>query len=86
MSGMPLLVVLVVVGAGREAGHEQPDALVDLRRRETDALILVHRLEHVVDQLLNPRRFHFAESIARAGARRTGCPMRATFRIAMAAL
>ena len=83
----PLLVVVVVVGARREAGHEQADALVHLRRGEADALILGHRLEHVVDQLLDARRLDLADVDRPAhGARSTGWPMRATFRIDIAAL
>ena len=49
------------VGARREAGDEQADALVHLRRGEADALILGHRLEHVVDQLLDARRLDLAD-------------------------
>ncbi len=43
------LAVVVVV----EARDEQPQALVHLRRRQADAVILDHRLDHVVDQLLD---------------------------------
>ena len=50
-----VLIVLVVVGRGREAGDEQAQALVDLRRGQPDALVLPHRLEHVVDELLDAR-------------------------------
>ena len=72
---------------GREAGDEQPHALVHLRRRQPDALILAHRLEHVVDELLDARRARSRPaSIGRAFARSTGWPIRATFRIAIAAL
>ena len=56
-----LVVVLVAVGARREAGHEQADALVHLRRGQADALVLGHRLEHVVDQLLDARRLDLAD-------------------------
>ena len=31
-------------------------ALVDLRRRQPDAVVLDHRLDHVVDELLDDRR------------------------------
>ena len=49
--------VLVVIVAGVERGDEQPQALVHLRRRQADAVILDHRLDHVVDQLLDRPRF-----------------------------
>ena len=38
-----------------EQRDEQPHPLVDLRRRQSDAVILMHRLDHVVDQLLDQR-------------------------------
>ena len=56
--------------------------LVHLRRRQPDAVILVHRLDHVVDEFLHERiaKFGFLE---RPGALRAGpgCPIRATLRI-----
>ena len=39
-----------------EARDEDPHALVHLRRRQPDAVVLVHRLDHVVDELLDGRR------------------------------
>ena len=39
--------------SGGEAGDEQAHALVHLRRGQADAVILAHRLDHVVDQLLD---------------------------------
>ena len=57
---------------------------VHLRRRQPDAVVLGHRVDHVVDQLLNRRALRIsAFSSGRAFARSTGCPMRATFRIDM---
>ena len=47
-----------------EVDHEQPLADVDLRRGESDARRLVHRFEHVVDQLLEERIADFARSDA----------------------
>ena len=41
---------------GREPGDEQPQAFVHLRRRQPDAVVLAHRLDHVVDELLDARR------------------------------
>ncbi len=38
-----------------EAGDKQPHALAHLRRGQTNAVILDHRLDHVVDQLLDDR-------------------------------
>ena len=38
------------------AATNSRSALVHLRRRQPDAVVLVHRLEHVVDQLLDRRR------------------------------
>ena len=38
-----------------EAGDKQPHAFVHLRRGQTNAVILDHRLDHVVDQLLDDR-------------------------------
>ena len=43
-----------------EARHEQPQAFVDLGRRQADAVILDHRLDHVVDQLLDDGIADFA--------------------------
>jgi hypothetical protein len=40
---------------------------VNLRSGEADALILAHRLEHVVDELLDARRRNFS-GIDRSGA------------------
>ena len=81
-----VVVVIFIVVVGSEAGDEQPQALVHLRRRQPDPLVLAHRLEHVVDQLLTPRGRMSAGSTARARARSTGWPMRATLRIAMSGL
>ena len=47
--------VAFLAPAAIERGHEQPDALVHLRRRQADAVILDHRLHHVVDELLDGR-------------------------------
>ena len=63
----------------RDGGDEEAKALVHLRRRQPDAVVLVHRLDHVVDQLLHDACFSSARSISRARARSTGWPMRATF-------
>ena len=54
MNGMSTSSVIGVddVGAA-DAGDEQPEALVHLRRGQADSGILVHGLEHVIDQLLN---------------------------------
>ena len=38
------------------AGDEDAHGLVHLRRRQPDARVFVHRLEHVVDELLDDRR------------------------------
>ena len=46
---------LVLVLAVIERGDEHPDALVHLRRREADAVVLGHGVDHVVDQLLDDR-------------------------------
>ena len=46
---------LVVLVAIVERGDEQPEPLVHLRRGQTDAVILDHRVDHVVDQLLHDR-------------------------------
>ena len=43
------------IGAAH-AGDEQPQPLVHLRRGQPDARVLLHRLEHVVDERLDPRR------------------------------
>ncbi len=59
---------LLIVLRRRKARHEQPHALVHLRRREPDALILVHRLEHVVDELLDGSGADFG-GIQRSSAR-----------------
>src|SRR4029078_5200254 len=48
-----LRVVLFRVLARREASNENPEALVNLRRRETNPLILLHRCQHVIDELLD---------------------------------
>ncbi len=83
---VPLFVILllfVAVGRRRESGNEEADALVHLRRRQADALVFLHRLEHVVDELLDAGRPDLGRVSGRALARRTGCPMRATFRIDM---
>ena len=48
-----LVFVLVVVRSRREAGDEEAQALVHLGRGQPDALVLLHRLEHVVDELLD---------------------------------
>ena len=39
----------------RDLDHGEAQALVDLGRREPDALVLVHGLAHVVDELLEQR-------------------------------
>jgi hypothetical protein len=46
---LPLIAVL----GGIEGGDEDAYALVHLRRREADAVVLGHRVDHVVDQLLS---------------------------------
>ena len=51
-----LFLVVLVVYVRREAGDEQPQARVYLRRGQPDTRVLLHRLEHVVDELLDPRR------------------------------
>ena len=40
---------------GGKPATKMPQALVHLRRRQPDALVLLHRLEHVVDELLDLR-------------------------------
>src|SRR3954466_8728519 len=54
--------------AGGEPRDEQGRALVHLRRREAEGRILLHRLEHVVDELLDARRLDVG-GIDRLGAR-----------------
>ena len=49
--GDRLPVFLIVSGV--ERGDEEADAFVHLRRGEADAVILGHRLDHVVDEPLN---------------------------------
>ena len=39
----------------RDGGHEDAEPLVHLRRRQADAVVLVHGVDHVVDQLLHRR-------------------------------
>ena len=39
-----------------ERGDEEADPLVHLRRGEADAVVLGHRVHHVVDQLLHRPR------------------------------
>ena len=41
-----------------DTGDEDPHAFVHLRARQPDAVILAHRLDHVVDQLLEGGRTH----------------------------
>src|SRR4029079_18933339 len=57
--------VFVHVPSGRKSGNKNPQRFMHLRRRESDSLVLLHRLEHVVDELLdcrgpNLRRVHRA--------------------------
>jgi 8-oxo-dGTP diphosphatase len=47
------IAVLVSLSGGIERSDEQPQAFVHLRRRQTDAVILDHRVDHVVDQPLD---------------------------------
>ena len=42
--------------ANKDAGDEEADGLVHLRRREPDPFVLDHRVDHVVDELLEGRR------------------------------
>ena len=42
-------------------GDEQPNVLVHLRPGQTDALAVMHGLEHVVDKLLDARRADLIE-------------------------
>ena len=47
--------VAVAVGLVGQQRDKQPQTLVNLRCREPNPVILVHRLHHVVDQLLGQR-------------------------------
>ncbi len=49
---MTTVVARLRAGVLLEQRDEQAHALVHLRPREPDAVVLVHRLDHVVDQLL----------------------------------
>ena len=44
-----------VVLARIDGGHEDAQAFVYLRRGEADAVILVHGVDHVIDQFLDRR-------------------------------
>ena len=56
-----------------ERGDENAEPFVDLRRGQPDAVVLDHRVDHVVDQLLNRRALRVsAFSSGRAFARSTG--------------
>ncbi len=44
--------IFEVVAGALDTGDEEADRLVHLRRREPDPLVFDHRLDHVVDQLL----------------------------------
>ena len=48
--------IAFAAAVGIEHRHEDPQALVHLRRRQPDARILVHRVDHAVDELLDRRR------------------------------
>ena len=39
-------------GSSSSSATKMPDVLVDLRRGQPDAVVFVHRLDHVVDELL----------------------------------
>ena len=70
-----------VVGR-RHLDHGEAQAHVDLGRGEAHPVVLVHRLDHVVDEALHARESGAPRGTpSRAGPRTTGCPMRATFRI-----
>ena len=45
--------IALAASVGIEHRHENPQALVHLRGREPDARILVHRVDHAVDELLD---------------------------------
>ena len=45
--------ILVVFFVRVEVGDKDAQFLVDLRRRQADASVLGHRLDHVIDQFLN---------------------------------
>ena len=62
------IVIMSVVARGRKPGDEEPHAFVDLRRRQSNSLVLLHRLEHVVDELLDLRRADLGR-MERAGLR-----------------
>ena len=63
-----------VVVVRRDGGDEDAQALVNLRRRQPDAVVLVHGVDHVVDQLLHRRAASArrARSRGRARAARDG--------------
>ena len=67
---MSAMASLFGVGLLVEQRDEQAQALVHLRRRQPDAVILVHRLDHVVDELLHQRIAK--SSTCRAAARARG--------------
>ena len=66
--GILLVLILLVVRAWSKARDEDPHALVNLRRGQTNPLILAHRVEHVVDELLDPRGTDFS-GLERPGLR-----------------
>ena len=43
-----------------EQRHEQPQVLVNLRRGQTDSVVLVHGVDHVVDEPLHHRILEIA--------------------------
>ena len=66
-----------------DAVDDDPARHVDLRRGEPGAVVVVHRLEHVVDQALDLGRRMASGDTGSAIWRSTGWPRRATFRMAM---
>src|SRR5262245_39907257 len=63
-----LVLVFFSIARRGKTRHEHPETFVDLRRGEADALVLVHGLEHVVDELLKSRRAY----LRRVDRTRTG--------------
>ena len=85
MSGLMITVAsLSGSGSSSRSATNSRTTFVDLRRSQADAVILVHRLDHVVDELLEQRICSSDVSTGRARSRSTGCPIRATFRIDIA--
>ena len=80
-----VVVVVVVARVGGKPATKSRRLSCTCGAARPDALVLLHRLEHVVDELLDARRLDVGGlQRFRARARSTGCPMRATFRIDMA--